>query len=196
MSSALSIKQHVVRNQENIFSQATSPCFCYGSDFPLIQLQNNLMAIVRKVGRVKPGWMWPFCLCYLYFLYSKAQSDTRYCTQSLSSNALCIRLMMLWVTQATNQPNQYAYNSSGGFLSKEWRTCRDNYTRKIEICGQMAVGPHLDKWTTWTSVVSPGMWPERICLRVLSSFLHGPLFIVIQQWLMSEIHMLLLCTEL
>lgn len=117
-------------------------------------------------------------------------------SQSLSSNALCIRLMMLWVTQAANQPNQYTYNSSGGFLSKEWRTCRDNYTGKIEICGQMAVGPRLDKWTTWTSVVSPGMWPERICLRVLSSFLHGPLFIVIQQWLMSKIHMLLLCTEL
>lgn len=61
--------------------------------------------------------------------------------QSLSSSSLCIRLMMLWVTQAANQPNQYTYNSSGGFLSEEWRTCCDNNTGKIEICGQMAVGP-------------------------------------------------------
>jgi len=70
-----------LRNQENIFIQVTFSCFCSGSDFPLIHLQNNhLMAIVGKVGRVKPGWIWPFCLCYRYFLYSKAQGDTWYCT--------------------------------------------------------------------------------------------------------------------
>lgn len=69
------------RNQENIFVWATFSHFYSGSDFPLIQLQNNhILAIVSKAGRVKPGWIWPFCLCYLYFLYSKAQGDTWYCT--------------------------------------------------------------------------------------------------------------------
>lgn len=150
-----------------------------------------------RLEELNQGEYGPFvcAICTFCTLKSRVILDI-VLSQSLSSSALYIRLMMLWVTQAANQPNQYTYDSSGGFLSKEWRTCCDNNTGKIEICGQMAVGPRLDKWTAWTSVISPGMWPERIWLWVLSSLLHGPLFIVFQQWLMFEIHMLLLLPEL
>lgn len=66
-----------LRNQENIFIQASFSHCSFGSDLPQIQQwDNNLMATVRKVGKVKPGGIWPFCLFYLYFLYSKAQGDT------------------------------------------------------------------------------------------------------------------------
>lgn len=78
---------------------------------------STLQQLLTRLEELNRGEYGPFvcAICTFCTLKPRVTLDI-VLSQSLSNGALCIRLMMLWVTQAANQANQYTYNSSGGFL--------------------------------------------------------------------------------